>query len=152
MALGRVQCRAGSDISARSVSIQVKSNVKVALRGTPPQPDGEIQSGRETDFQELVTPDGARQRTLAFSHLDMRMENSITPRSISGFIGGHGLQTSPRSMKTCTNILTASWPVTPVAKATRHSLIQGCAFDPVSSVAYVGQPPEMNLDRPEVGR
>lgn len=58
-----------------------------------------------------------------------------------------------RSMKTCTNISTTSWPKMSVAQATRHSrLSQGCVFNLGLSTSHQGQLPETNLDNPEVGR
>ena len=58
-----------------------------------------------------------------------------------------------RSMKTCTNISTTSWPTMSVAKATRHSRYNpGCAFSLGLSMATLGQQPEGNLDRLGVGR
>jgi len=60
---------------------------------------------------------------------------------------------SSRSMKTCLNISTTSWPTMSVAKATRHSrLSQGCVFSLGLSIAYSGQNPETNLDRLTVSR
>jgi len=53
-----------------------------------------------------------------------------------------------RSMKTCMNILVSTWPMTSVAKATRHSEpSRGYAFSLGLSLAYQGQSPEANLDR-----
>jgi hypothetical protein len=58
--------------------------------------------------------------------------------------------TSSRSMRTCMNILTSIWPVTPVAQATRRERSFGGSM--LSQGLSSGLKHYPNLDRPMVGR
>ena len=69
---------------------------------------------------------------------------------ICGLTSRVKLQLSPKFMRTCINIST-SWPVTPVAQATRHDRsIERYAFG--LSRAYLGRTPKGNMDRREASR